>query len=115
MPTPESVEFGRRLRAARQYGYKTDPTREVTQDELAQALGGYNRATVRSWENGEVPKKRADQLGIAAVVSELTGLPPEFFEVDFSELRRAMESDPTLSLDWTPEQEIQSGGERLGD
>ena len=112
MAISEALEFGRRLRAARQYGHK-DTGEEVTQKELAEATG-YNRATIAAWERGEAPDKPGVRLGVIVTVSNMTGLPPEFFEVDFRELRQAIEAMPYLSLEWSPEQEIAAGADELG-
>ena len=114
MPTDASIEFSRRLRAARQYGHHDDPTREVTQRELADALGR-SLEPIQAWEAAKRYPAKGDRRGIIVTIGELTGLPAEFFEVDFAELRQAMEAVPTLALDWSPEQEIQAGGEHLAD
>jgi len=101
--TPESIEFGRRLRAARAYGR---PDGEITKEELAEATD-YNRATIAAWERGEAPSKRGVRRGMIETVCDLTGLPPEFFSLDFTELGKAMEERPDLNLDWISDQEVE--------
>ena len=108
MPTQES-EFGRRLRAARGFGHKDRPGVAVNQKELA-AEAGLHRLTVAAYERGETPKQ-ATRDGMIQAIHRLTGLPPEFFKVNFTELHKAIEANPVLALDWA-EREF---GEDCGD
>lgn len=100
-------EFGRRLRAARGYGH-AETGEEITQEEFAEAVG-YGRNKVRDWETGEGPLKPGVRSGLVSEVTKMTGLTPEFFDVDFDELEQAMEHLPTLRVDWSPEGEMVAG------
>lgn len=89
-------EFARRLRMARAHGTPDRPTRGLTQDEMGEALGGYNRNTISSWERAGIHDSQ--QKSMIKTVAEVTGLPEEFFFVDWSELERAFEIVPELDL-----------------
>lgn len=104
------TEFGRRLRAARAYGQADGSA--IDRETLAAALDT-SIDPIRAWETGSREPSRPMRRGVIATIHDLTGLPSEFFEVDFSELRAAMEATPALHLDWSPEQEMGEGGSSL--
>ena len=96
MPNLVDTEFGRRVRAARGYGRVAPPHAEISQQELIEHLEMSDRNLVRRWEAGQV--RRGERHMLIGALYELTGLPAEFFEVDFRELITAMHNHPPLVL-----------------
>ena len=76
----DNVELGKRIRAARGYS-------GITQEQLGTALGFAGPRMVRL-ENASRKTQlgAAEREGIIRTAARVTGLPPEFFTVDFNDL-----------------------------
>lgn len=73
-------ELARRLRAARAYS-------GLTQEELGQALG-FSEPKMNRLEHGRYKRTlaAADEEGVTRSTAQATGLPHEFFSIEFSDL-----------------------------
>jgi transcriptional regulator with XRE-family HTH domain len=76
----DNVELGKRIRAARGYG-------GISQEQLGEALG-FAGPRMNRLENAgrKTQLSLAEREGIIKTAAQVTGLPVEFFTVDFSNL-----------------------------